>query len=158
MPWAIFIRDAGFMAATLGAWCAADAWQGAAPGLGRDLLAIVAGVLLSLVWGYAIHEWGHLAAAWASGARVYPSSNPASAKLFAYVKEENSDRQFLWLTAGGLGALWLQVVGFVTLFPWRTPAGLAAILFAIGGAIFTTAKEAPIGLRVASSGLPAHRS
>jgi len=101
------------------------------------------------VWGYVVHEWGHYFAARAVRAHILPSSDPRAPKLFDFPVAENTDRQYVWLTVGGLAALWIQVAAFLVLLPWNTPAGVAALLFAIGGAIFTSVKEGPLGLRVA---------
>jgi hypothetical protein len=149
VPWAILIRDAAVLSATLELWRLANAWQAAAPTWTSAALGVLAGVLLSLVWGYAVHEWGHLIGSWMVRARVQPSHDPRALKLFDFVATENSPAQFVWLTVGGLGALWLQVLAFLAFLPWHSPAGAAAILFAIGGATFTTTREAPIGWRVA---------
>ena len=151
MPWAILTRDVVLMAGALGLWSIANEWQISLPSPVSNAAAIVAGVFLSLLWGYVLHEWGHLLGAWGARARVQPSRSANALKLFTFVPEQNSRAQFVWLTVGGLTALWLLAAGLLLFVPWGTLAGVAAIWVAVGGAIFTTAVEGYIAWRVVRS-------
>jgi hypothetical protein len=60
---------------------------------------------------------------------------------------------------GGLVVLWAQALGFALILLWGSVAGVVAVGFSVLGALFTSAIEAPIVLRVSrGGGLPADRS
>ena len=147
MPWTILIRDVVLMAATLVLWSIANGWQVSHPSPVRNAAAVAAGVLFSLLWGYLLHEWGHLAGVWSARGRVQPSLSATALKLFTFLPEQNSQAQFVSLTVGGLTAVWLLAAGLLLFLPSGTPAGTAAIWVAVGGATFTTAVEGPVAWR-----------
>lgn len=92
-------RDLGITAAVLLlwwlAWPVADDGGALADGLGV-VLGIGAGVIAFLG-----HEWGHLAGALATGARVAAPARLGSAFLFSFDSRRNSQLQFTVMSLSG---------------------------------------------------------
>ena len=159
MSWKRVARDLVALGALLEMWLVSNRWQVGRGGVVATVLCVLASILLGLSWGYAAHEWGHLAGALLSKSRIRVHDHALSAKLFEFRPSENTRRQFLWMAWGGLVVLWAQAVGFALFLPWGSVGGVVGIGFSVLGAFFTTAIEGPIVLRVSRGGsLPADRS
>lgn len=92
-------RDLGITAAVLLLW--GFAWPSSA---GAGVLADGLGVVLGISAGMVVfigHEWGHLAGALASGARVAAPARLRSAFLFSFDSRRNSQFQFVVMSLSG---------------------------------------------------------
>lgn len=116
----------------------------------RGAAAIAVGLVTGVVTAYAgflAHEWGHLAAALASGSTVSYPRGLFSKLLFHFDSGENTRRQFFWMSAGGYLASILGVALIAALAPRRL-SGLVALGLASLGVLATFVLEVPITLRV----------
>ena len=152
MPWNLALRDLAILFATAALWSLAAKWDSAVPGLLPTISGVLAGSLLGLAWGYAAHEWGHLAGAGLARSRIQVSEHLTAIQLFRFDPRENTRVQFLFMAWGGLLVLWAQAGLFAWLLPCHSAVGITAVVFALVGAAFTTWVESPIAFRVQRGG------
>ncbi|MBL8915049.1 MAG: hypothetical protein JNM17_30375 [Archangium sp.] len=132
-PRHLFIRDLAIVALTAAAWAFER--------------GVVAGVLTA-VCGFLAHEYGHLWASLASGAKVTFPPSALSTLLFHFDSASNTRRQFLWMSFGGYFASAIAVTAIVLLVPLDAWSGRVALALAGVGTIVTLVLEVPITLRV----------
>lgn len=132
-PRHLFLRDLTIIALTAGAWVFE---RGA-----------VAGVLTA-VCGFLAHEYGHLWASLATGAKVTFPPSPLSTLLFHFDSARNTRRQFLWMSFGGYFASAIAVTMIVLLVPLGEWSGRIALALAAIGMLVTLVLEIPITWRV----------
>jgi len=100
------------------------------------------------------HEWGHF-----SGARLSGAISPVPKKpsrlyfMFRFDLEQNSTRQFLWMSWGGLLGSWSLVLMALILVPLDSWASAMLISVLLGRAVNATAFEYPI-IQRAGAGVP----
>jgi len=152
VPWKLLVRDGLILVASLWVWRLATGGAAQAGGLFFKTSSVASGILLGLVWGYAAHEWGHLAGARLGRAMIHLRTEFLSVQLFRFHTQENDRSSFLWMAWGGLVVLWIQAAAFAALLPLDTVGGLAAVIFALAGALLTTVVEGPIAWRVLRGG------
>lgn len=120
------LRDAIIVGLAGAAWWSIAGMSAQSGPIG-DLTGVVTGALIGAS-AFALHEWGHLLAAFAAGADAQPNSHLKTTLLFSYDAEHSSLGQFLIMSAGGFA-----VTGF---FLWLTygvlPDGLLATRVARG--------------------------
>jgi hypothetical protein len=123
-------RDATIVALAGGLWWLL-ASSSAGSGLAADLSGWVAGIAFFAA-GYLIHEWGHVAGAFASSSVVQPGPGLHSPSVFRFDTDRNTRPQFLWMSLGGFVAtgvlLWVAYGAL--------PDGLLASRVARGGIAF----------------------
>lgn len=144
------VRDGLLVAANLGLW----AWVarvGHAAGAGPVALNILAG-LMTVLTGYLVHEWGHLAGCWARGSAVRLPDSVASVFLFNFDVGRNDRRQFNAMAAGGFIASIAFVALLVLLVPRDFLAGKIALVLTVIGVIATLVLEVPTAWRVFRGG------
>ena len=120
-----------------------------------QLVALGNAYLAGTVMASIFHEWGHFAGAKLSGAIAPVRSKPARFYfMFNFDMENNSTRQFLWMSAGGISANWLLAIAAAILIPLNTYAG--ALLFAVlvGKAVNVSYFEVPVFLRTQETNNP----
>lgn len=111
--------------------------------------------LAATVMASIFHEWGHFAGAKLAGSIAPVRKKPARFYfMFEFDMENNSARQFLWMSAGGISANWALALLAALLVPLNTYAG--ALLFAalVGRAVNVSYFEVPIFLRTQETGNP----
>lgn len=139
-------RDAAIGALALALWSADRALIGE-PTLAAHAIALGAGVLTA-VCGYLAHEWGHLAAAIASGAVVHAPESWRTVFLFQFDTGQSSSRQFLAMSLGGYAASAIVVVALVALLPLDALSGRVAATLTGLGVLATIVLELPPFLKV----------
>ena len=127
-------------------WAATSGWL-LAMGTGVAA-AIVAGMVLSSI----THEWGHYSGAALSKSALKITAEPVNYFFFLnFDANNNSTRQALWMSWGGLAGSWLLVLAIALLVPldsWVSAALLATVL---GRAVNASVFEVPIALRTRRS-------
>lgn len=109
--------------------------------------------LMTVLLGYLLHEWGHLAGAWASRSVVhFPKSALSSPFLFRFDTGRNSRRQFLVMSAGGFIASALVVAALLMALPMDRLAGRVALSLTLLGVLATFILEIPPTLKVYRGG------
>jgi hypothetical protein len=145
-PRFLAVRDATVAVVTGLLWSADAALR---PGGGA--LAVGVGVatgLFTALAGFLAHEYGHLAASLAAGARVSYPRSPLSTLLFHFDSAQNDRRQFFAMSFGGYGATLVAVGAIAALAPLDAWSGRVALALAGAGTLVTFALEVPITLRV----------
>ena len=140
----LFVRDVIVVIATALAW-----WF--EPGLREGALAWPVAIgtgLLTAIVGFLAHEYGHLSASLATGARVSYPSSPLSTLLFHFDSAKNDRRQFLWMSLGGYMSSVIGIGLIVVLVPHDAWAGRISVLLAVAGLVVTFVLEVPITMRV----------
>jgi hypothetical protein len=132
-PRHLLVRDLIVVALTAAAW-----WFDT---------GVVAGVLTA-VCGFLAHEYGHLWASLASGAKVTFPRSPLSTLLFHFDSASNTRRQFLWMSLGGYAASAVAVTAIALLVPFDAWSGRVALALAGVGTFVTLVLEVPITVRV----------
>lgn len=111
-------------------------------------------VVAAYVLHATVHEWGHFLGARLSGAASPVFEEPKRHFfLFDFLLDQNTTRQFLWMSWGGILAPLVTILVLAVSLPWILPTAvlLATLLAkAIGTALF----EAPVALRTRTSGEP----
>ena len=131
----LLIRDLGVLAAAAVAW-----WLAAPLSAGEGPLADVTGVLLGFLVGagaFVLHEWGHLAGAFASRSAVVLGTSLASPSVFTYDSRRNTRGQFLVMSFAGFAATAFAVWAVYALLPdsllaTRVARGLVVFLVVLG--------------------------
>jgi len=134
---------------------AADTWASVS-GLGLAHLvaginAIIAGVIISSI----AHEWLHLA-----GARLSGAVSPALEKpvkyffMFDFKFDENDNRQFVWMSWGGIVAPWLLALLTLIALPIDSVGRAVLLATFLTTAVQVTLFEVPVTLRAAAGGDP----
>jgi hypothetical protein len=123
-------RDLIVVAVSAGVWWLA-AGRSAQSGALADFSGFVAGSLLGLS-AFALHEWGHLLAAFAARSAVAPNRNLGSLFIFRFDAKRNSLGQFLVMSLGGFIVTGAVVWGAYT----QLPDAYLAARVARGAALF----------------------
>ena len=137
-------RDALIIAAT------AYTWMHWGPTRADPGLAVSGGLaVLTVLCGYLIHEWGHLAGAVAARASFVLAPTPwASPFLFRFDARGNSREQFAAMSAGGFISSAVLVALLLATLPLHALAGQLSIGLVVIGVIATIVLEVPEFLRV----------
>jgi hypothetical protein len=128
-----------------------DARGRAAGGSTAIAVGIVTGSFVVLC-GFLVHEWGHLAGCFLSGAEVHAPKRLGTVFLFHYGVTRSTPKQFLWMSYGGYLA---SIVGMAVILAWAdlsSVSGLTAVVLAGLGVAVTFALEIPTTFRVARGG------
>ena len=124
------LRDLVILAVGIGAgWLLAE--RSAGSGFASDFSGFVCGVLLTAGAG-VLHEWGHILFGLAVGSAITPGRSLRSNFTFNFDAEQNSLRQFLWMSFGGF----LVTGAIVWAFYTQLPPDLLATRVARGGVMF----------------------
>lgn len=110
-------------------------------------VTVFAGVLTAFV-GFLMHEYGHLTASLATGAKVSYPRSPLCTLIFHFDSAQNDRRQFLWMSMGGYLATLVAVGLIIALCPLDAWSGRISLLLAGAGTIVTFVLEVPITVRV----------
>lgn len=120
-------------------------------------IAVISAIAMAFFSARAIaallHEWGHWLGTFLSGAKHQVFETPKDLFfIFNFDMANNSTKQFLWMSWGGLGVsllLPILAINLITLDAWASVAFAATLAgIAVNVAIF----ELPIALNTASSG------
>jgi hypothetical protein len=150
IPWKHAARDVALLAATLALW-QVDAATRAGGGAAAWVVATAAGALTAIC-GYLFHEWGHLAAAIASGSRYRVPETAGEVFLFNFDVERNGPHQFLAMSCGGFAASAITVVFLYRFLPQGTPAAAISMALVALGVLATAVLELPPFFRVLAGG------
>jgi hypothetical protein len=123
-------RDAAIVAIAGGLWWLL-AGSSAGNGPAADLSGWVAGLAVFAA-AYLIHEWGHVAGAFASSSVLHPGPGLHSPSVFRFDTRRNTRPQFLWMSVGGFVATGLLLWAAYALLP----DDLLATRVARGGVAF----------------------
>jgi hypothetical protein len=132
-------------------WLDAVARARGTEGAAATILAVLAG-LSAVGCGFLMHEWGHLAGALASGARVEFPAHVASLYLFKFDVVHNDRRQFLAMSYGGYIASLVAAALLVSFLPSAALSGKVGLALTALGLVAGFAAELPITLRVLRGG------
>jgi len=100
--------------------------------------------LLTVIVGYLVHEWGHLAGAGLAGAVVeLPASPTESPFLFRFNTVQNSREQFCAMSLGGFASSILLVAGLLLWLPRGRLATYVALGLVALGVAATLIIEVP---------------
>lgn len=145
-PRHLAVRDATVAGLTALLWAADFALR---PTDGALPVAVgVATGLFTALTGFLAHEYGHLAASLATGARVSYPRSALSTLLFHFDSAQNDRRQFFAMSFGGYGATLVAVGAIAALAPLDAWSGRVALGLAGAGTLVTFALEVPITVRV----------
>lgn len=100
--------------------------------------------LMTVLLGYLLHEWGHLAGAWISRSVVHlPQGALSSPFLFRFDTGRNNRRQFLAMSAGGFIVSGLVVIVLMLALPMHLLASRIAMSLTLLGVLATFILEIP---------------
>lgn len=145
-PRHLAVRDATIAVATALLW-GADAALRSSGGPVALGVGVATGLFTALT-GFLAHEYGHLAASLATGARVSYPRSVFSTLLFHFDSAQNDRRQFFAMSFGGYGATLVAVGAIAALAPLDAWSGRVALGLAGAGTLVTFALEVPITVRV----------
>jgi len=144
-PLHLVVRDVAVFALCAVAWWFEPGFRdGSALGW---TVALVTGGLTAFV-GFLMHEYGHLGASLATGAKVSYPRTPLTVLIFHFDSAQNDRRQFMWMSLGGYVATLVAVALIVALCPLDAWSGRVALLLAGVGTLVTFVLEVPITVRV----------
>lgn len=146
LPRRLIARDLGVIALALVAWWGSHVLHDAGSAYAWPA-ALAAGLLIPLA-AFLVHEWGHLAGARASGARVVYAERIRSVFLFRFDVTRNDRRQFLAMSNGGFAASLLLLALLGTRLSVRYPGDAIALGLAALGVLATLVLEVPVAWRV----------
>ena len=129
----IALRDLIIAAVVVAAW-AYLAPLSAVEGALADFVGVALGVAVAFAC-YLGHEWGHLAGALATGAKVAAPEKLSSISLFSFDSKANDRRQFLMMSFSGFAMTGVALAVVYGLLP----DGWLATRVARGGVLFLTA-------------------
>lgn len=110
--------------------------------------------LATVVPGALLHEWGHLLASLATGAKVHYPRGWVAKLLFDFDVEVNDRRQFLIMSAGGYLGSVVGVVLFLCFLPLDRLSGQVALAGAGLGMLVSMVVEMPTTIRVLRGAKP----
>lgn len=141
------IRDVAALSLTVGLLTLDARLWSADAGAAAIAVAIVAGVMVTLV-SFLLHEWGHWLGAVASGSPVSRPPGVLSPFLFHFDTQRSTRKQFLWMSMGGYAASALALAAIATWADFSRLSGLVAFGLASLGVLVTLVLEVPTTVRV----------
>lgn len=136
-------------------WGAADAWASSS-GWGIAWAAAIANAVIAAhIIASTLHEWGHYAGARLSGAVAPVLKQPVRHFfMFDFRFDRNDERQFLWMSLGGIAVPWL-LVGLTAIWIPIDNTSRAMLLAAfVTRAVQVSVFEVPVVMRTRSGGDP----
>lgn len=129
-------------------WGAADAWA-AASGWGLAwIVAMVNAVIAGVVITSTLHEWGHFAGARLSGAHAPVLEKPNNYFfMFNFDFERSDQRQFVWMSWGGILVPWLLVLATLAWVPIDNVSRAMLLAVFVSQAVAVSVFELPVVLR-----------
>ena len=144
-PTPLVLRDVSAVVLLAAAWWLEPGFRdGSALGWA---VAVVTGVLTAFVV-FLVHEYGHLVASLATGAKVSYPRWPVTALIFHFDSAQNDRRQFMWMSMGGYVATVIAVGLIIAFCPLDAWSGRISLVLAGAGTVVTFVLEVPITLRV----------
>lgn len=136
-------------------WGAAATWAEVTGWALAEFAAVANALVAGFVIPSVLHEWGHFAGARLSGAASPVFDEPRRHfAMFDFQMDKNDDRQFAWMSWGGILAPW-GVVLLAALFVPLSATGAAVLLATfVFKAVAASVFEVPVVLRAARSGNP----
>jgi hypothetical protein len=136
-------------------WGAADAWAT----VSQWAIAWVAAIANAVIAGYVIagtlHEWGHFAGARLAGAVAPVKEKPVRYFfMFDFPFEQNDERQFLWMSLGGILVPWILVLHTVLLVPIDNASRAMLLAVFVTRAVQVSVFEVPVVVRTVNGGEP----
>jgi len=141
--------------AALTLWGAADAWATQSGWALAHAVAIINALITGTVLASTLHEWGHYTGARLSGAVAPVRKKPARYFfMFDFPFDRNDERQFIWMSLGGILVPWILVLLAPLLVPIDTAS--RAMLFAVlvTRAVQVSVFEVPVVVRTQNGGDP----
>ncbi len=136
-------------------WGAADAWAAASGWALAQGAAIANAVIAGTVLTGILHEWGHFAGARLSGASSPVRKEPVKYFfMFDFQFEENDERQFLWMSLGGILVPWLLVAATLALVPIDAASRAMLLAVFVTRAVQVSLFEVPVVMRTWQGGEP----
>ncbi len=148
----IFLKHMLIVLGAFSLWAAADSWQHTSSLPLAAALSVLNGLVAGALLATVVHEWSHLAAAWAFASR-FTFTPDRGLFVFNFDLEHNSNRQFLAMSLGGNIGGWLLVFALPQLLPLDDPGARMLHGGMIAAAIFAAAIEVPViqGVRAGQS-------
>jgi hypothetical protein len=136
-------------------WGASDAWA-ISSGWGLAWAVSIANALIAgTIIANTLHEWGHFAGARLSGAVSPVLKKPVRHYfMFDFSFDENDDRQFLWMSWGGILIPWILVALAALLVPIDNLSRIALLATLLTRAVQVSVFEVPVVLRTRRGGEP----
>lgn len=132
----------------LTAWGAADTWATVSNWGLAHVVAIVNAIVAASVVTGILHEWGHYAGARLAGSETDVLKKPVGYFfMFNFPFDKNDQRQFLWMSWGGIVVPWLLVVLTATLIPIDTASRTMLLAVFVTRAAQVSFFEVPVARR-----------
>ncbi|MDR3418262.1 MAG: hypothetical protein P4L83_18975 [Nevskia sp.] len=136
------VRDVALVSASAALLRYADQGHTGVEGVPAIVSALAAALMVVLA-AFLLHEWGHLAGAWASGAEVEVLPHPLALFLFRFDEGRNSRRQYQAMSCGGFAASGLTVAFLLATLSFHALADTIALALTAIGVAATLVLEVP---------------
>ncbi|MFT7651923.1 MAG: hypothetical protein ACI9UU_001030 [Candidatus Azotimanducaceae bacterium] len=141
--------------ASLTLWGSANAWAQSSGLIIAYASVLAMAIAAATVIASIVHEWGHFSGAKLSGAIAPVERKPIRFYfMFNFDMEQNTDKQFLAMSLGGISANWLLVILLLVLVPLNSIGAAMLVAVAVAKAINVSVFEMPIFKRVYDGGVP----
>ena len=140
--------------AALTLWGAGDTWAASSGMFLAEVVAVANALIAGIVLAFLCHEWGHFTGARLSSSVSPVLKDPVSFFMFNFKFEQNTKRQFLWMSIGGSTGNWLLVVLLLLLVPIDSASRAMLIATTIGVAISVGFFEIPVIRSTSAGGEP----
>jgi hypothetical protein len=141
--------------AALTLWGASDAWAVSSGWTLAWAVAMANAVIAGFVIASILHEWGHFA-----GARLSGAVSPVLKKpvryffMFNFSFDDNDERQFFWMSLGGIVMPWLLVLLTGMLIPIDNASRAMLLAVFVALAVQVSFFEVPVVVRASRGGDP----
>jgi len=149
----VILRDVALGAFFLSLFAAAESWATVSRLALASLLSVVDGLLVGVVTGALVHEWGHFIGARLGGGHAPLKPLTKFPPLYDFDYANNDGRAFLWMSYGGNFAHAALVLAYLALVPTRSMGTAALVAGAFGFAVFSSLVEIPV-IQQARRGVP----
>ncbi len=141
--------------AALTLWGAADAWAATSGWALAKAVTVANAFIAATVLASIVHEWGHFTGARLSGARSPVHEKPINYFfMFDFPFDANDNRQFQWMSWGGILAPWVLVIAVLVLVPIDSVGRLTLLAVLAAKAAAASLFEVPVVTRARRSGDP----
>ena len=136
-------------------WGAADSWAATSGWALASAVAVANAVIAGFVLTSVLHEWGHFVGARLAGAFAPVLEKPRQYFfMFDFPFDRNDERQFVWMSLGGILVPWLLVLLALVLVPIDTASRAMLLAVLVGRAVFVSVFEVPVVARTLGGGAP----
>ena len=124
-------------------WGASDTWVLASGLSVATLFAVIASIVFGIAISHIFHEWSHFLGAVFSGANYTVKKKPAYL-FFDFDYVDNSPKQFLWMSSGGILGNFVLVFLLWAAIPMDSAGRGMLLATAIAMTVYVAVLEAPV--------------